>query len=134
VRFIVLAVAAALVLVAVAAADPSAPGFRGRISRIDAAQAKRMTGVSWRPGCPVSLRDLRLLRLSHRGFDGRVRTGRLVVHRDVAREVVAVFRRLYLAGFRGVPEELREAARMDGASEWRVINDLQRLDRILAKG
>ena len=27
---------------------------------------------------------------------------------------------LYLAGFRGVPEELREAARMDGASEYRV--------------
>lgn len=27
---------------------------------------------------------------------------------------------LYLAGFRGVPEELREAARMDGASELRV--------------
>ena len=27
---------------------------------------------------------------------------------------------LYLAGFRGVPDELREAARMDGASEWRV--------------
>jgi glucose/mannose transport system permease protein len=27
---------------------------------------------------------------------------------------------LFLAGFRGMPEELREAARMDGASEWRV--------------
>ena len=27
---------------------------------------------------------------------------------------------LYLAGLRGVPEELREAARMDGATEWRV--------------
>jgi glucose/mannose transport system permease protein len=27
---------------------------------------------------------------------------------------------LYLAGLRGVPEDLREAARMDGASEWRV--------------
>jgi glucose/mannose transport system permease protein len=27
---------------------------------------------------------------------------------------------LYLAGFRGVPDELREAARMDGASEYRV--------------
>lgn len=27
---------------------------------------------------------------------------------------------LYLAGFRGVPEELREAARVDGASEWKV--------------
>ncbi|MGK5558500.1 carbohydrate ABC transporter permease [Actinomadura kijaniata] len=27
---------------------------------------------------------------------------------------------LYLAGFRGVPDELREAARVDGASEWQV--------------
>lgn len=27
---------------------------------------------------------------------------------------------LFLAGFRGIPEELREAARMDGASEWQL--------------
>ena len=27
---------------------------------------------------------------------------------------------LFLAGFRGVPEELREAARMDGATEWQI--------------
>ncbi|GAA4141854.1 carbohydrate ABC transporter permease [Actinomadura keratinilytica] len=27
---------------------------------------------------------------------------------------------LYLAGFRGVPDDLREAARVDGASEWQV--------------
>lgn len=27
---------------------------------------------------------------------------------------------LFLAGFRGVPEELREAARIDGASEWKL--------------
>lgn len=27
---------------------------------------------------------------------------------------------LYLAGFRGVPEDLREAARVDGCSEWKV--------------
>jgi len=31
---------------------------------------------------------------------------------------------LYLAGLRGVPEELREAARMDGASEWRVYRHI----------
>ena len=71
------------------------PAFRGTIAHIDGALAKRMTGVSWRPGCPVHLRDLRLLRLAHWGFDGRRRTGRLVVHRDVARDLVAVFRRLY---------------------------------------
>jgi glucose/mannose transport system permease protein len=27
---------------------------------------------------------------------------------------------LFLAGFRGIPNELREAARMDGASEWKI--------------
>jgi glucose/mannose transport system permease protein len=27
---------------------------------------------------------------------------------------------LFLAGFRGIPDELREAARMDGASEWQL--------------
>ena len=69
--------------------------FRGVVARIDAAQAKRMTGVSWRAGCPVALRDLRLLTLSHWRFDGHVRSGRLIVHADVARDVLGVFRRLY---------------------------------------
>jgi hypothetical protein len=77
-----------------------------------------MTGVSWRSGCPVPLRDLRLLRLSHRGFDGRVQTGRLIVHRAVAREVVGVFRRLYEAGFR-----IRRMVPVDayGGSDFRSI-------------
>jgi hypothetical protein len=73
--------------------------FRGVIKSIDAAQAKRMTGVSWRPVCPVQLRDLRVLTISHWGFDGRVRAGRLIVHRDVARPMVEVFRTLYTARF-----------------------------------
>lgn len=92
--------------------------FEGAISRIDAAQARRMTGVSWRAGCPVPLRHLRLLRLSHRGFDGRVRTGRLIVHRDVARAVVGVFRRLYRAR---VP--IRRMVPVDayGGSDYRSI-------------
>lgn len=28
---------------------------------------------------------------------------------------------MYLAGLRGIPEELREAARVDGASEWQIL-------------
>lgn len=31
---------------------------------------------------------------------------------------------LYLAGLRGIPEELREAARVDGASEWQVFRSI----------
>jgi hypothetical protein len=92
--------------------------FRGTIERIDAAQAKRMTGVSWRPGCPVALRDLRLLTLTHWGFDGRVRTGRLIVHRDVARPMVSAFRELYAARF-----PIRRMVPVDayGASDFRSI-------------
>ena len=54
-----------------------------------------MTGSSWHAGCPVSLSRLRLLTLTHWGFDGRVHTGRLVVNQDVAAKIVSVFRRLY---------------------------------------
>jgi hypothetical protein len=92
--------------------------FRGKISRIDAAQAKRMTGVSWRPGCPVHLRDLRVLRLSHWRFDGKTVVGRLIVHADVADELVGVFRTLYQERF-----PIRRLVPVDayGASDFRSI-------------
>jgi hypothetical protein len=93
-------------------------GFRGTIERIGAPQADRMTGVSWRRGCPVPLRDLRLLTLSYRRFDGRVRMGRLIVHEDVAQDVVGVFRKLYDARF-----PIRRMVPVDtyGGSDFRSI-------------
>jgi D-alanyl-D-alanine carboxypeptidase-like protein len=118
VRLAVLLVAVVLAAWASQSAAPAAGEFRGRIAPIDSALAKRMTGVSWHPGCPVPLRDLRALSLSYRGFDGRVHTGRLVVHRDVARELVDVFRRSYDAG---VP--IRRMVPVDayGGSDFRSI-------------
>jgi D-alanyl-D-alanine carboxypeptidase len=99
VRLVLLAVLAVSFAASAVGAPSSSPAFRGTIAAIDAQQAKRMTGVSWRPGCPVPLRDLRLLTMTYRGFDGRAHTGRLVVDRDVARAVVRAFRDLYVAGF-----------------------------------
>jgi D-alanyl-D-alanine carboxypeptidase len=116
---------AALVLASIAAATlPSdkvsqgETGFRGSIARIDAAQAKWMTGVSWRADCPVALRDLRLLITTHWGFDGRAHVGRLIVHEDVARDVLGVFRRLYASRF-----PIRRMVPIDsyGASDFRSI-------------
>lgn len=77
-----------------------------------------MTGVSWRPGCPVPLRDLRVVRATHWSFDGRVHTGRLIVHRDVAEDVLTVLRRLYAARF-----PIRRMVPVDayGASDFRSI-------------
>jgi hypothetical protein len=96
----------------------AALGFRGSIGEISPALAKRMTGVSWRPGCPVPLRDLRLVRATHRGFDGRDHRGRLIVHRDVAAQILAVLRRLYVDGF-----PIRRMTPVDayGGSDFRSI-------------
>jgi D-alanyl-D-alanine carboxypeptidase len=71
------------------------PRFR---ATIESAPAERMT-ASWRPGCPVSLEDLRLLTLTHWGFDGQVHRGELVVHKDQARAVKEAFRALFKARF-----------------------------------
>ena len=80
-----------------ASADPV---FHGSISTIDAAQRERMIGKSWHKGCPVAIRDLRLLRLDYWGFRGDIRHGRLIVHEDQARKVKRVFRKLFNRGFR----------------------------------
>jgi D-alanyl-D-alanine carboxypeptidase len=78
---------------------PSSQGFHGSVAPISPALAQEMTGVSWRPGCPVALRDLRVVTATHHGFDGRDHTGRLIVHREVALQVLTVLRRLYADGF-----------------------------------
>ena len=54
---------------------------------------------SYRAGCPVAPAQLRALRVSYWGFDGRVRTGSIVVARRVAKDVVVVFQQLWTARF-----------------------------------
>jgi hypothetical protein len=95
--------AATAVLAALAVpghARAAGPVFHGSISVIDAQLRERMTGSSWHRGCPVPIRDLRLLKLDHRGFGGRVRRGRLIVHEDQAPRVKRVFEKLFYAHFR----------------------------------
>lgn len=77
---------------------PPPPGDRWRstIAPIDPAVAARLT---WEPGCPVALADLRYLTVSFRGFDDAAHTGELVVAATEAADVVSVFRALYNADF-----------------------------------
>jgi D-alanyl-D-alanine carboxypeptidase len=127
VRIAVLAAALAFSLGVVAGSEAGAPSdtvsqgpaaFRGDISPIRGDLAKWMTGVSWRPGCPVPLRDLRVLSLSYHRFDRKTRVGRLIVHADVAPEMIDVFRTLYRARF-----PIRRLVPVDayGASDFRSI-------------
>ena len=72
----------------------SSAGFRGDVEPISPSLARRMTGVSWHRGCPVGLGDLRVVAATYHGFDGRDRTGTLIVHRDVSSRILGVLRRL----------------------------------------
>jgi D-alanyl-D-alanine carboxypeptidase-like protein len=74
-------------------------GYRASILTIDAATARTMIGVSWHRGCPVPISDLRLVRLTHWGFDGVRHQGELIVHKGVARSLVVVFHTLYAVRF-----------------------------------
>jgi hypothetical protein len=73
--------------------------FSGTISRIPPHVKEDMKGSSWHPGCPVAIRKLRLLTLTHWGYDGDVHTGRLIVRNGQAEDVLWVMRRLFNKGF-----------------------------------
>jgi hypothetical protein len=74
--------------------------YRATITHIPSSTRERMTGSSWRPGCPVRIRDLRLVRLTHWNFNGERAWGKLVVQRAVANELKRVFSKLYDARFK----------------------------------
>jgi hypothetical protein len=77
--------------------EPS-PTFAAAIARIGAEHRTRM-GTSWKAGCPVPLRDLRVISMSHWGFDGALHRGELMVHRRYVKAISGVFRSLFDAGF-----------------------------------
>jgi hypothetical protein len=71
--------------------DAAVPAFESSVAAVDEARL----GASWRPGCPVDPAALRLVSVSHWGYDGQATRGELVVHADSADAMVRVFRRLY---------------------------------------
>jgi hypothetical protein len=81
-----------LVLLALLALQPP---FAHSVSHVTAAQLPH----SWHRGCPVAPAQLRRVRLSYWGFDGRAHTGALVVNASAVGDVVGVFRRLYAGRF-----------------------------------
>jgi hypothetical protein len=89
--------------------------FAGRVSTVPPAIERRLRGSTWRPGCPVPISALRLLRFNHLGFDGTVKRGRIIVNASVAEDVLWVFRQLFGAGF---PLKRVDLAREFDRSRW----------------
>ena len=74
-------------------------GYESSVKPLPAPLERSLDGRFWQPGCPVALTDLRLLTVTHWGFDGREHTGQLVVNRDSARELATVFKKLHALEF-----------------------------------
>jgi len=74
--------------------------YSSSISPITPEIKKRMIkGNSWRKGCPVSLNNLRYLRLKHINFNGKDVMGEIIVHKEVSAEVTEIFEVLYEEGY-----------------------------------
>lgn len=71
------------------------PAFSATIATIDEALAAKMRGVTWKPGCPVPLADLRAIHMNHWTDSGTVAQGTLIVAAAVAPAVRDAFARLY---------------------------------------
>ncbi len=76
--------------------DPADGAFTATVEPVPEHVARRST---WHEDCPVGLDELRWVRVTHVGFDGRAHAGELLVHRDAAHGMVEVFRRLYEARY-----------------------------------
>ncbi|NYG56623.1 M15 family metallopeptidase [Nocardioides perillae] len=66
-------------------------GADARVTRIPDGVWSSMTGVSWRPGCPVGRAGLRLVRVNYWGFDGYRHRGEVVVAAWAAQRTAAAF-------------------------------------------
>ena len=69
------------------------------ISEIPDAIFEKMQGKSYKADCTVPREDLRYLHVLHMGFDGQTKEGELVVNKAIAEDVLAIFEKLYEAGY-----------------------------------
>ncbi len=60
-------------------------------------QIKRqmIKGNSYKHGCPISFKNLRYLQIRHLNFNGKTVIGKMIVHKNVANDVVDIFKELY---------------------------------------
>lgn len=74
-----------------------ADGFS--ISEISDSVYAIMRGKSFKEGCGVARTSLRYLTVPHYDAHGRVQRGELVCHKDIASDLISIFRELYKAKY-----------------------------------
>jgi len=93
--------------------------YDSHISKITPQVKQRMIeGNSYKKGCPLTLEDLRYLRIRHKNFRGTEQWGELIVHKEVASEVAKIFEALYHADY---PIYQMRLVSDFGGNDWRSI-------------
>lgn len=73
---------------------------------------------SWRQSCPVHLDDLRYINVNHLNFNGQTVSGEIIVHKEVADDIVNIFAELYAIGY---PIRQMRLVSDFGANDWQSI-------------
>lgn len=76
--------------------DPESDDWVATISEVPRDVLERST---WAADCPVALKDLSYIAMPYWGFDQRAHQGEMLIHRDVAADVVSAFKKIYEARF-----------------------------------
>lgn len=98
---------------------------------------QRIEGISYKEDCRVPYEELRYVRVTHMGFDGKPHTGELIVNKMIAEDVVEIFRELYrqkypierleLVDEYAADDNLSMAANNSSAFNYRVIEGTDRI-------
>lgn len=59
----------------------------------------RIYGKSYKTNCTLPRTELRYLQLLHYTVDGRIMTGEMICHKDIANDLIEIFRKLYDAHY-----------------------------------
>jgi hypothetical protein len=93
-------IAAVISALAPASQSSVSPSFHSSIAPLSSSVKTQLkNGHYWHKGCPVALSDLRVLTVTHRGFDKHNHSGQLIVNKTAARPLATVFHRLYKLHF-----------------------------------
>ncbi len=94
--------------------------YHAVIMPVDKTVKQRMLkGHSWHEGCPVHYQNLRYLTMTYIDFSGKERTGEMIVHKTVAKEVTGIFKKLYKSGY---PIRQMHLVSDFGGSDWKSID------------
>ena len=80
---------------------------------------EKMQGKSYKADCTLPRENLRYIHVLHVGFDNQVHEGELVVNKDIADDVLEIFKELYESGYQ--IEKVRLVDEYDARSEERRV-------------